>query len=137
MRVDFSTELNTLEGKPLMERAGPASVAAALIEAGVAQVLLDRALAVLRPFFGTGDEPKEVKLTACRACANALQAADASISGAERVDRMRLAIKLMDNQPVEVSKSEEATILKCVEKAYDSPLIYFRVQALFKESVPA
>lgn len=138
MKVDFSTVLKNLEGDQMKERAGPQSVALALLEAGVSQMMVERALAVLKGFWNTGDEPKETLLTACRVAANALQAADNAVSGAERVDRMRLAIKLMDPaQPVEVSAAEREKILKAVEKTYDSPIIYFRMSELFDEAAAA
>jgi hypothetical protein len=87
-----------------------------------------------KPLLESSD-PEPVKLTACRACANALQAPDQGAAGADRVDRMRLAIRLMDpQQPVEISEKEKETILKAVEKAYPSPLIYFRVHELFTAS---
>lgn len=132
MKVDFSVVLKTLEGVDLNEKAGPQTVRSALVEAGVSEQLLDRAMSILAPFFGTGDEPKETKLTLGRVAANALQAPDPSISGAERVDRMRLALKTIDVQPVEISEQEKEKILKAIEKTYPSPLVYFRAKEILE-----
>jgi len=135
IKVDFSVALLTIEGKPLKEVVGVDAVKVTLMEAGVSQMLVDNAIAALRPFWGSGEEPKEVELTAMRAVANALQAADQSVGGADRVDRMRLAIKIMDpKQPVELSEKEKETVLKAVEKAYPSAVVYFRVHELFEEA---
>lgn len=134
LKVDFSTALTDLEGKEIKERAGVQAVAAALAEAGVSNMLIEQALASLRPFWGSGGEPKEVVLTAGRACANALQQPDQAMPGADRVDRMRLAIKLMDVQPVEITEKEKTTILSAVEKAYPGPIIYFRLHGLFERA---
>lgn len=135
LKVDFTTELNTIEGKPLKEVVGVDAVKVTLLEAGVSQMLLDQAIAALRPFWQSGEEPKEIILTACRACANALQATDQSTPGADRVDRMRLAIKLMDpKQPVEITERDKDTILKAVEKAYPNAVVYFRIHELFERA---
>lgn len=137
LMVDFSGTLKDLEGKDLKETAGPATVRAALVSAGVSAMLIDQAVSALRPFWGTGGEPEETLLTAARACAGALQHPDQAATGATRVDNMRLALKLMDVQPVEVSEKEKDTILKAVEKAYPGPIVYFRVHELFERTAAA
>jgi hypothetical protein len=135
LKVDFTTALTTIEGKPLKEIVGVDSVKVSLLEAGVSQMLLDQAIGALRPFWGSGEEPKETVLTACRACANALQATDANTPGADRVDRMRLAIRLMDyKQPVEITERDKDMILKSVEKAYPNAVVYFRIHELFERA---
>lgn len=135
LKVDFNTPLTTIEGKSLKEVVGLDAVRVTLLEAGVSQMLLDQAVAALRPFWGSGEEPKETVLTACRACANALQATEPTTPGADRVDRMRLAIRLMDpKQPVELTERDKDTILKAVEKAYPNAVVYFRLHELFERA---
>jgi hypothetical protein len=133
VKVDFSAVLLGLDGKELKEVSGVDAVRASLLAAGVSTMLLDQATAALRPFWGSGGEPEEVKLTACRACANALQS-DKAPNGAEAVDRMRIAIKLMDpKQPVEVTEPEKKKILDAIEKVYGN-IVYFRVNELFERA---
>lgn len=129
MRIDFNIALKDLDGKDITEASGPEAIQRALLEGGVSAMLLGRAMQALTPFFNTGEAPARVVLTAARACANALQA-DQEAKGADKVDRIRLAIKLMDpKQPVELSEREKDTILKCTDKAYGA-LIYARVYDL-------
>ena len=133
VKVDFSVVLLGLDGKELKEVAGVATVREALAAAAVSPMLLDQATAALRPFWGSGGEPEEVMLTACRAAANALQS-DKAPSGAEAVDRMRLAIKIMDpKQPVEVSETEKKKIFDAIEKVYGN-IVYFRINELFERA---
>ncbi|MDH4172144.1 MAG: hypothetical protein OEW90_05020 [Betaproteobacteria bacterium] len=134
MKVQFAVDLMNLQGEPLKERAGIESVRAAMREAGIADMMLDQAIAILRGFWGTGGDPKETILTAQSACMAALQLPDQAMMGAERVDRMRLALKLLDKEPVEISEKEKEIILKAIEKAYASPVVYYRINELFNEA---
>jgi hypothetical protein len=135
LKVQFAVELKGLDNNPLKERAGPDTVKAALLEAGVAPMLLDAAMGTLRAFWGTGGDPKETILTAQAACMAALQIPEQSLTGAERLVRMRLAIKLLDTAPVEVNDTEKDMILKAIEKAYASPVVYYRINELFETAV--
>lgn len=136
LQVDFTTILRGLDNKPLKERSGVESVKAALLEAGVSTMMLDSAIGMLRAFWGTGGEPKEIEVTAQAACMQALQMPDQALGGADRVVRMRLALKLLDpKQPVDVDEKERETILKAVEKAYASPVVYFRINEMFEAAV--
>jgi len=133
MKVDFLVELKAMDGKVFKERAGLDAVRTALLEAGVSSMMLDAAMGALRPFWGTAD-PKETAVTAQAVCMAALQAPEQTLTGSERVDRMRLVIKILDPEQFELSEKEKETILKCVEKAYASPVVYFRVHELFEDA---
>jgi len=131
LMVDFKINLCALDGKPLKERSGLDSVRVALMDAGVSAMLLDSAVAALRPFWGSGEEPKEVLLTAQSVAMMALQVPDQAMTGADRVDRMRLAIRLLQPGPIEITERERETIMKAIEKAYASPVVYFRIDEVF------
>lgn len=125
LMVDCSVVLVDLDGKDILEVGGMATVREAMLMAGISPMVLDGAMNALRPFWGSAD-PEKKPLKLARAVANALQS-DNSGSGADKIDRIRLAIKVMDpKQPVELSEKERQAILTCVEKQY-GPVVYYRV----------